>query len=133
MERCVRSPGMWEFPDAWLLLSIGVARQPSVESVIASADYINVGIPSCEEFQVSVGRLVAAGLVEADADQLRVTAAGDGLVRKCRVGGEGIRLVPRRIEQELATEVPFPERSPSWPLSAADWQAAFDRYWASMQ
>lgn len=123
---------MWQLPDAWLLLAIGLARRPDVESVIASAVDIK-GIPTCEEFRVSVGRLIAAGLVEADSNRLLDTAAGDALIRKCRVGGEGIRLVSRRIEEEMVTGVAFPQDPPSWPLSRADWFEAYERYSASMQ
>jgi hypothetical protein len=124
--------GIWEFADSWVLLAIGTTREGDLESVIVAADYIDVSIPSFEEFQASVGRLVAAGLVDTRNDRLSVTAAGRTLIDGCR-GREGIRLVPPKITAKLAAEVPFPEKSAAWVLSPTDWKDAFERYWRSRQ
>jgi hypothetical protein len=74
----------WTITDAWLLSAVAgtdAATGSSLVDVIARADAINHAIPAEEEFVRSIGRLHAAGLVEADlrVERLWLTESGQRL------------------------------------------------------
>jgi hypothetical protein len=81
----------WTSADAWVFAAISNDRtfepQPLVR-VITIADGINHAILDEEEFTRSVGRLVSAGLIEADpiSDRYWLTDAGMTLRRRWRHG-----------------------------------------------
>ena len=66
--------------DAWIFLAVGMASRPSgtasIRGPVASADALNHGIPTKDEVETSVSRLIAAGLVDAYGEELWLTDAG---------------------------------------------------------
>ena len=120
---------MWDLQDALILQSVSYAgRRGDLRTVISSADAINVAIPTREEIERSVRRLMAAGLVHPDGDRVRPTRAGKRLVRKCGRWRDGVRMIPRQLEAKLASEVPFPSKVGEWDLDESTWQDAYARY-----
>ena len=74
---------VWNFQDVWILLS----ANGNLRSLIASADHINVAIPSREEIEQSARRLIAAGLIAPTGDHgLKQTRRGHSLVRQASKG-----------------------------------------------
>lgn len=85
---------MWEWQHAWILQSVVYAgRRGDLRSVIANADAINVDIPSRDEMERTIGRLEAAGLIEANGLHVRARRSGKRLVRRSGRGVRGIRLI----------------------------------------
>ena len=77
----------WTSSDAWVLASIeggGPRDGYTLAQVIAKADAINHAVPAETELVRAVARLVAAGLVGADAaaDRYWLTEAGAALRRR---------------------------------------------------
>ena len=97
--------GSWTLSDAWVLAAVGAgrARQAlTLREVIGVADWLNHAVLTEGEFTAAIGRLVAAGLVEADAgaDAYRATPAGIALLGTWKGGPSGwIGAVPPRLER----------------------------------
>jgi hypothetical protein len=77
----------WTTSDAWVFASIegvGPDDGSTLAQVVATADLINHAILTEAEFTQAVGRLVAAGLIgaEAEADRYWRTEAGRALYRQ---------------------------------------------------
>ena len=123
---------MWDWKDAWILLAISGAplRGRSLSSVIGMADAINVDIPSRDDLERSVNRLVAARLVRLDSDRFRLTGEGRRLLRRARRAR--LREKPKLIEADLR-RTPFPTETNDWSLSQADWEAAYKNYCATAE
>ena len=70
----------WTFADAWVLAAIhGVGDAgDGLAKVIAAADGVNHAMLGEEEFAGACARLMAAGLVDADADADRYRLTGSG-------------------------------------------------------
>lgn len=107
-------------------------RRGRLSSVIGGADFINVDIPTRDELAAVVGRLAAAGLVEADGARVRATHSGRRLVRRSGRGWRGgIRSVTPRVEEALKRDVPFPPKPSPWVLSDEEWRQAYEEYASS--
>jgi hypothetical protein len=77
--------GQWVMSDAWVFASIegvGPDDGSTLAQVVAKADLINHAILTEAEFIQAVGRLVAAGLIGAEADRYWLTEAGRALYRQ---------------------------------------------------
>jgi hypothetical protein len=87
----------WGVPDAWLLASIHSARtDPAgdgarLAEVLSAAEGINHATPTRDETELAIQRLLGAGLIAVDetADHLRVTEAGEQVLRRWRHGAFG--------------------------------------------
>ena len=115
----------WTMADAWVFAAIAGDRPDDIRSlrqVIGIADAINHAILMEEEFTRAVGRLLGAGLIEADpaADHYQATAAGRALHRRCR--GGWIDTVPAALH---ALGEP---RDGHWALPEGAFQQAVRRY-----
>lgn len=120
---------MWDFRDAWILQAIVTAARPRrLSDVIAAADYINVDIPSREDLERSVNRLMAAELVIAEGNNLRPTRQGRRLVRRAGTWRARVRELPPLIEAELRS-VSLPDGNAGWELSEDAWRDAYDAYY----
>lgn len=118
----------WTMADAWVFAAIA-SDQPAaareLTEIIAIADGINHAILLEEEFTRAVGRLVAAGLIEADAqrDRYRATAAGVDVRKRWKHGAFGwITAIPPQLDrlgepQDL-----------TWSLPAGAFRSAVDAY-----
>jgi hypothetical protein len=114
---------VWTVADVWILRSIGGrdrATGSPLRDVLAAADYHNHAVPLEAEFCGAVGRLVAAGLVGADAGRYWLTAAGVPLAERRGSFAAGLA----DLEQ-----VTLPA-GPSWHLPAGAFRAAVDAYLA---
>jgi hypothetical protein len=114
---------MWTLSDVWILRSIGGrdrATGSPLRGVLTAADYQDHAVPEEAEFCGAIGRLVAAGLVVADAaaDRYWLTAAGEPLARQRGTFAAGLA----ELEQVAA-----PDRPP-WRLPAGTYRAAVDAY-----
>jgi hypothetical protein len=81
----------WTITDAWLLSAVAgsdATTGSTLIDVISAADAINHAIPAEEEFARSMGRLVEAGVVDADlrVDRFWLTDAGQELRGRWRGG-----------------------------------------------
>jgi hypothetical protein len=122
----------WTMTDAWLFAAIA-HDQPAVHKlteIIAIADGINHDVPSEEEFTKSVGRLIAAGLIGADArrDRYWSTDAGAELRKRWKHGAFGwIAAIPPQLDR-----VGEPQDG-AWSLPAGAFRSALDEYraWAA--
>lgn len=77
----------WTMTDAWVFASLGDSgpdKKYTLVQILGNADLINHNCFAEVQFTVSVPRLVAAGLIEADvpADSYWHTKAGQKLYRK---------------------------------------------------
>ena len=63
--------------DAWMFLALTLCRRhpPTLREWIFAADYLNHAIPTADELDGALNRLLAAGLVEQRADGLLVPDA----------------------------------------------------------
>jgi hypothetical protein len=119
---------VWDWADAWILQSVVYAGKPGeIRSLIASADAINVDIPTRDQLERSVRRLEAAGLVNPEGSRVRATRTGRRLVRQSGRWRQGIREITPLLEARLKQDVPFPGHPAAWNLSQAEWEAALDR------
>lgn len=115
---------MWNFQDVWILLS----SNGNLPSLIASADHINVSIPTRDEIEQSARRLIAAGLIAPDRGGLKQTRHGRSLVRLASKGTRGIRDVPPKLEAILLDTVPYPSVVSDWSLTQDEWAVAYEQY-----
>src|SRR4051812_25035166 len=88
--------GGWNWNDAWIFVSAVIAERlerdralhaalpvtgASLADVLAAADFLHHSVPTREELQESVRRLVGAGLLTVDDDLVEVAPAGEHLWR----------------------------------------------------
>ena len=117
--------------DAWIFAAIsadGAGRACTLRELIGIADYINHAVLTEDEFTAGVGRLLAAGLIEADAraDRYQATPAGTKLCGRWKGGPSGwIGAVPPRLE------LLGPPADGAWELSPGAFRRAVDEYLAS--
>jgi hypothetical protein len=76
--------GQWTTSDAWVLASIagtGPGDGCTLAQIVSKADGINHAVMTEAEFTTAVPRLIAAGLIdaEAEADRYWLTEAGQAL------------------------------------------------------
>jgi hypothetical protein len=113
----------WTSPDAWILASITSRRRGStLRGVIGTADAFNHDIPSRGQLASSIGALIDAGLVEVADGRFRLTRDGRRIRKHWRGGAfEWGQMLPH-LE-------PLPRSNREHPLSAEDWQRAYDEYY----
>jgi hypothetical protein len=120
--------------DAWIFLSVGDAGGDTdwvaLDEVIGAADSNNHAIPTIEELAQSVSNLIAAGLVEARAVQLRLTQAGLEAFREANHTRHGH--IRRFLDLEKAWRArDFPTSAPkSWSVDPDLYDQAFAAYHA---
>lgn len=111
-------PPAWTSSDAWVFAAIAKDRPPATHTLselIGIADAINHLVLTEAEFTQAIGRLVAAGLVGADAEADRYwpTQAGANISERWRHGLFGwIEAIPpqlRRLGQPHDAEWSLPE------------------------
>ncbi len=88
--------GGWHRNDAWIFVSAVIAERlerdralhaalpvtgASLADVLAAADFLHQTVPSREELEESLRRLVGAGLLTIDDDLVMVAPAGEQLWR----------------------------------------------------
>lgn len=66
--------------DAWIFLALGMAGKlsgtASMAGLLSMADALNHAVPTRDQVETSVSRLIAAGLVGAHGEELWLTEAG---------------------------------------------------------
>jgi len=65
-----------EMEDSWIFLSVARSSGSHLSHFYSAADHINVAIPTNEEIEWSVNRLVACGLVDIENNSFSLTAKG---------------------------------------------------------
>ena len=116
--------------DAWVFAAIAHDQPPAVHKlteIIAIADGINHDVVTEDEFTKSVGRLIAAGLINADAQRDRYwpTDAAADLRKRWRNGAFGwITAIPPQLER-----IGEPQDG-AWSLPAGVFRSAVDEYLA---
>jgi hypothetical protein len=88
--------GGWQWNDAWIFVSAVIAERlerdramhaslpdakATLADLLAAADFLHHCLPSRDELQESVRRLVGAGLLKVDEDMVEVAPAGEHLWR----------------------------------------------------
>ncbi len=88
--------GGWHRNDAWIFVSAVIAERlerdralhaalpvtgASLADLLAAADFLHQSVPSREELEESLRRLVGAGLLTIDDDLVMVAPAGERLWR----------------------------------------------------
>ncbi len=122
--------GGWLMSDAWVFAAIAndrPARAHTLAEIIAIADGINHAVLTELELTTAVGRLLSAGLIEADAaaDRYRPTQAGSAIRRRWRHGAFGwIDAIPPQLERLGAP------RDTGWSLPPGTFDAAVRQYLA---
>lgn len=120
----------WDIADAWLLAAISKARPdpagagPTLAEVLSAAEWINHAIPTRDETELAIRRLLGAGLiaVDATADHLRVTEAGQQVLRRWRHGLFGwIDALPPALRRL------GPPRPAEWPLPPDAYEPAVEQ------
>lgn len=120
----------WLGSDAWVFAAIATdqpARAHTLAEIIAIADDINHAVLTEPEFTTAIGRLLAAGLIEADAaaDRYQPTQAGTAIRRRWRHGAFGwIEAIPPQLER-LGKP-----RDTRWSLPPGAFDAAVRQYLA---
>jgi hypothetical protein len=111
-------PSVWTGSDAWVFAAIANDRPPATHTLselVGIADGINHAVLTEAEFTKAIGRLLAAGLIGADADADRYwpTEAGANIRERWRHGAFGwISAIPpqlRRLGQPHDTDWSLPE------------------------
>lgn len=74
--------------DAWMFLAVAVSRgsdgEATLEDMVAAADWINHAIPSNQELEVGLNRLLAARFLSNTRDAFGLTPAGESLYSRVR-------------------------------------------------
>jgi hypothetical protein len=114
----------WSFADAWLMISASHFGDNGCDlsELIAAADAYNHSIPTDDEIQHGVGRLMASGLMAESAGRLQLTKTGHALAERAR--GSTFERAPnllRLLAQRSCTEG-------RWTLPPGAVQDAYDRY-----
>jgi hypothetical protein len=88
--------GEWHWSDAWIFVSAVIADRlerdralnaalpvagATLADVLAAADFLHNAVPTREELEESLRRLVGAGLLVVDDDLVEVLPAGEQLWR----------------------------------------------------
>jgi hypothetical protein len=111
-------PSAWTGSDAWVFAAIANDQPPATHTLtelIGIADGINHAVLTEPEFTQAIGRLLAAGLIEADAEADRYwpTEAGVNIRQRWRHGAFGwITAIPpqlQRLGQPHDTDWSLPE------------------------
>lgn len=114
--------------DAWVFAAIANDSPPRVltlTEVIGIADGINHAVLREEEFTAAAGRLLAAGLIDADAarDRYWLTGTGASLAKRWQHGLFGwIEAIPPGLRQRGEPQ------DTNWSLPAGAFQTAVDGY-----
>jgi hypothetical protein len=115
--------------DAWIFLSIGDAvpcgEWASLAMVLTMADSINHSVPTVEELEGSISKLIAAGLVDSDGTRTRLTSAGCEALRIANAPPVGH--IQRFLELGHAWEKQAfpPNAARSWRLAPDSYREAF--------
>ena len=121
----------FERKDSWILLSVAQARHdgpPKLDNVIWVADGINKDIPTREEIEGAINRLLSAGLVRVAGYYFFVTELGSNILEQARSGAKSIFDVWNMLEKRLGTtEFPEVPHAP-WHLSESDFERAYESY-----
>jgi hypothetical protein len=117
--------------DVWLFLSVANAsrrRGASLDNVIAMGDAINRDIFTPQQLRTGSAKLIAASLMEIDAERFRLTDEGRALYRRCR--GGGLRSEWSALERELdVSNAPVDEARWPYPQMTDEVvQQAYERY-----
>jgi hypothetical protein len=120
----------WGMPDAWLLAAIRTARTDpagdgaSLVEVLSAADGINHAVPTRDETELAIQRLLGAGLIAVNetAGHLRVTEAGQQVLRRWRHGAFGwIDALPPALRRL------GPPRPAEWSLPSDVYEQAIEQ------
>lgn len=68
----------WSFKDAWLLTALGQFGRAGCEltELLGAADALNHDVPSSQDLERGLGRLIASGLASAHDQRLMIAPAG---------------------------------------------------------
>jgi hypothetical protein len=120
----------WTMTDAWVFAAISHDQPPAAHrltEIIAIADGVNHDVVTEDEFTKSVGRLIAAGVIDADAQRDRYwpTYAGTDLRKRWKHVAFGwITVIPTQLDR-------FGEpQDVAWSLPAGVFRSAVDEYLA---
>jgi hypothetical protein len=95
-HHCRMGAGGWQWNDAWIFVSAVIAERlerdrathaalpitgASLADLLAAADFLHHAVPTRQELQDSVRRLVGAGLIAVEDDLVEVLPAGEQLWR----------------------------------------------------
>jgi len=116
---------VWTWVDAWVLAAIPSTRPGSdLSELIGAMDALNHAIPTRDELAGSLGRLIASGLVECEANRFRISEAGAAVRRRA---GEPMADWSDAILPELAKSTCIGD---DWPLTESQVSAAYAEYMA---
>jgi hypothetical protein len=118
--------GAWGASDSWVLMGLAETPLPLVR-VIGAMDALNHAIPTHEELDGGLRRLMAAGLATVEGDRPVLTAAGAEFVTRAAGGTKVWTTAWRRVEAALAG-LPLPQTMPDWRLDGATYQEALSGY-----
>jgi hypothetical protein len=123
--------------DAWIFLSIGdsggCAQWVPLDALIRAADSNNHAIPTIAELEDSVSKLAAAGLVETDGPQTRLTPLGCEAHRAADRAGVGHIQRMFDLSEDWKAQGYPPAAPKSWWLEPATYRDACSSYHAWFQ
>ncbi len=124
--------------DIWLLQAIYVCerqviydseksdRPPSVENIIAAADYINHAVMTFEEFGGGLRNLKQAGLLQQIGQELKLARKATELFQKFEI--KGIYEQAELVRRELGVEAPSKDHRPQEQLAGPYLDISRERY-----
>jgi hypothetical protein len=132
----------WQWNDAWIFAAAVIAERlerdraaaaalplagATLADVLAAAAFLHTSVPSREEVQDAVRRLVGAGLITVDDDIVEVAPAGERLWRTRPFSGLSSAVVTILTQLNRGRTVPG---DADWTLDEAAWAAILREYGA---
>lgn len=131
--------GGWHWSDAWVFVSAVIAERlerdralhaslpaagASLADVLAAADFLHQTVPSREELEEALRRLVGAGLLTVDDDLVGVAPTGEQLWRTRPFSGLSSAVVTMQTQLNRAAE----PGEADWRLDEPTYAAALREY-----
>ena len=131
--------GDWQWNDAWVFVSSVIAARlerdralhaslpatgASLADVLAAADFLHHSLPSRTELEVSVRRLVGAGLLTVTDDLVEVAPAGEQLWRTRPFSGLSSAVLTLQAQLNRSTR----PGNANWTLDQETYHAAVREY-----
>jgi len=121
----------WHNSDAWVFLALYFAANKGsarLADVIHSADAINKAIPSTDELNGAVNRLIAAELITCESSAFRVTLAGRDVIEKSTQRRSDVFRQWKKL-YSLLKRIPLPKPTEIvYPIKESDQEAAYTEY-----
>jgi len=112
--------------DAWTFMAIGrpLFGWDRLSAVVFSLDYLNRTMPSEAEFETSVQRLGACGLIKVSSKGFRRTRTGGALLKRFGTRTGVITIMVELMSAWDGLSMPVADRQFRFTLKPGEWQRA---------